>query len=184
MTSRSPQLSQDQIDQLCRLASVGASLASTAFGQLLGATVINRLPRVCGPGDPTDPASWSTGIVFEAEGDMTGLVAIVLPEHGRIRAVETLVGHADPHDRLVESALRELGNIIASHTVSAIADTLDATIMLSVPTLVLEDADVVLLSLISQRGAGVRIEADLYQPEGDLHALLVFAPDLPKPDEL
>jgi len=35
----------------------------------------------------------------------------------------------------------------------------------------------VLLSLITQRGAELRIEADLLDPDGDLHALLVFAPD-------
>jgi chemotaxis protein CheY-P-specific phosphatase CheC len=177
-----PPPSQAEIERLCSLASVGASFASTAFGQLLGGTVVNRVPRVCRPADPAGPDRWCTGIVFEAEGDLTGLVAIVLPEPDRDLAVEMMVGYADPHDQIVESALRELGNIIASQTVSAIADSLDATIMLSVPTLVMQDADVVLLSLITQRGAWIRIETDLYEPDGALSAVLVFAPDWPKPD--
>jgi chemotaxis protein CheY-P-specific phosphatase CheC len=111
-------------------------------------------------------------------------VAIVLPAPDRDLAVQLMVGYADPHDELVESALRELGNIIASHTVSAIADSLDATILLSVPTLVMEDAGAVLRSLISQRGAEIRVETDLYRPDGALGALLVFAPDAPKPGPL
>jgi hypothetical protein len=48
----------------------------------------------------------------------------------------------------------------------------------------MEDAGVVLRSLITQRGAGLRIEADLYEPDGALSALLVFAPDAPKPGAL
>jgi chemotaxis protein CheY-P-specific phosphatase CheC len=182
MTSPFPPLSQAEIDRLCTLASVGASLASRAFSRLLGGTVASRAPRVCAPADPAEPARWCTGIVFEAEGDLTGLVAIVMPELDRDLAVKMIVGDADPHDQIVESALRELGNIIASQTVSAIADSMDATIMLSVPILVMRDADVVLTSLIAQRGASVRIETDLYRPDGTLNALLVLAPDRPKPD--
>ncbi len=184
MTSLFPPLSQAEIDRLCTLASVGADLASRAFGQLLGGTVAHRVPRVCGPADPADPDRWYTGIVFEAAGDLTGLVAIVMPEPDRDRAVEVMVGKADPHDWTVESALREFGNIIASQTVSAIADSLGATIMLSVPTLVMQGADVALLSLITRRGSWIRIEIDLYRPQGALSTQLVFAPDWHKPDAL
>jgi chemotaxis protein CheY-P-specific phosphatase CheC len=184
MKSSSPPLAQAEIDRLCALASVGAGPASTAFSRLLGGTVLNRAPRVCGPADPAESERWCTGILFEAEGYMTGLVAIVMPRSDRDRAVELMVGKADPHSGIVESALRELGNIIASQTVSAIADSLDATILLSVPTLVMEDAGVVLRSLISQRGAQLRVETDLYRPDGELGALLVFAPDAPNPHGL
>jgi chemotaxis protein CheY-P-specific phosphatase CheC len=124
MTPLFPPLSQTETDRLCALASIGADLASKAFGQLLGGTVAHRAPRICGPADPADPDRWCTGIVVEAAGDLTGLVAIVMPESDRDRAVEMMVGEADPHDRIVESALRELGNIIVSQTVSAIADSL------------------------------------------------------------
>jgi chemotaxis protein CheC len=183
MTSRhSPP--QSEIDRLCSLASVGAGLASRAFGQLVGGTVVSRAPRVCGPADPADPDRWFTGIVFEAEGDLIGLVAIVMPEPDRNLAVEMMVGMADPREQIVESALRELGNIIASQTVSAIADSLGATIMLSVPTLVMQDAGVVLLSLITQRGAWIRIETDLVRPDAGLGVQLVLAPDWTKPNAL
>jgi chemotaxis protein CheY-P-specific phosphatase CheC len=182
MTPPFPPRSHSEIERLCALASVGASLASRAFSRLLEGTVVSGVPRVCAPVDPTEPAQWCTGIVFEAEGDLTGLVAIVMSEPDRDLAVKMMMGDADPHDPIVESALRELGNIIASQTVSAIADSMDATIMLSIPTLVMHDADVVLSSLIIQRGAWVRIETDLYRPDGALNALLVFAPDRPKPD--
>lgn len=177
-------LPRAEIDRLCELASVGAGMAAMALGQILGKTVYNRAPGVCGADDPADVSRWCTGIVFEADGDLTGLVALVLPAEERDRTVEQMVGEPDPGREIAESALRELGNIIASHTVSAIADSLDATILLSVPTLAMEDAGVVLRSLISQSGALVRIETELCGPDGAVNAVLVLAPDPSKPDPL
>jgi len=184
MTERNDRLSRDEIDRLCELASVGAGMAAMALGQILGRTVYNRAPGVHGADDPADAPAWCTGIVFEAEGDLTGLVALVLPAEERDRTVEQMVGQADPGRELAESALRELGNIIASHTVSAIADSLDATILLSVPTLAMQDAGIVLRSLISQSGAVVRIETELCGPDGAVNAILVLAPDPAKVDAL
>jgi len=167
----------EEIERLCQLATVGAGLAATALGQLLESHVHARAPRVCDVDAAVDPDEWCTGILFEAEEDLTGFVAIVMPEVARDRAAELMIGIADPAVELAESALRELGNILASQTVSAIADTLDATILLSVPTLALRDAGMVLRSLICQRGAQLRIETELCAPDGSLVALLVFAPD-------
>ena len=83
-----------------------------------------------------------------------------------------------------ESALREFGNIIASHTVSAMADALDATILISVPTLAVRGAGAVLGALIAERSAPVRIETDLLGPDGEIEALLVFVPEPLKPRPL
>jgi len=48
----------------------------------------------------------------------------------------------------------------------------------------MQDAGVALLSLITQRGAWIRIETDLYRPQGALSTQLVIAPDWRKPDAL
>ena len=53
----------------------------------------------------------------------------------------------------------------------AMADALDATILLSVPTLAIRDAGVVLGALIAERSAPVRIETDLLGPDGLLTEL-------------
>lgn len=113
---------------------------------------------------------------------MAGLVAIVLPEAERDRAVEQMVGRSDLDRDIAESSLCELGNIIASQTVSAIADNLDATILLSVPTLVMDDTGCVFRSLASRRGGVLRIETELCGPDGSVKALLVLAPDPVKAD--
>lgn len=122
--------------------------------------------------------------MFEAEGDLSGLVAIVLPEDRCCIAVERMLGRkAVPLD-VAESALRELGNIIASQTVSAMADALDATILLSLPKLSILEAGSLVDGLFAERSAQIRLETDLIGPEGGVEALLVFVPEPPKPESL
>ncbi len=86
---------------------------------------------------------------------------------------EDLVGS----HKTVESALRELGNIVASHTMSAIADRLGGRILLSVPLLVMEDADTAFASVLRERGAEHCVECELTDSARDIHARLVFVPD-------
>ncbi len=83
--------------------------------------------------------------------------------------------------KTVESALRELGNIVASHTMSAIADRLGGRILLSVPLLVMEDADTAFTSMIRERGAERCVECELTDSARDIHVRLIFVPD-PKSD--
>ena len=184
MTNPQPPLPQNEVDRLCELATLGASRASSALAALVALPIHHDAPRVCRPTDPTPAGCWSTGIVFEAEGDLSGMVAIVLPEDRCNIAVERMLGREDVPMDLAESALRELGNIIASHTVSAMADALDTTILLSVPTLAIRDAGVVLGSLIAERSAQVRIETELLGPDGGIEALLVFVPESHEPGPL
>jgi chemotaxis protein CheY-P-specific phosphatase CheC len=180
MTKPNASLLAAENDRFCELAAIGASLAGAAIGQLLGAIVENRVPRICAATDPTPEERWCTGILFEAEGDLAGLVAIVMPRRDCDLVAARMLGRMRPDGSLLESALREFGNIIASQTVSAMADSLGATILLSIPTLVTEDAGVVLRSLIDRRGAKLRVEIDLHDRGGAVDALLVFAPDPPK----
>jgi len=116
MISQTP-LPQEDLDRLCELATLGASLASIALGALVELPIHPGTTRVCHPTDPIRADSWSTGILFEAEGDLTGVVAIVLPEDRCEFAVERMLGREYASMEFTESALREFGNIIASHTV-------------------------------------------------------------------
>lgn len=168
-----------EIDRLCELAAVGAGPTGAALGRLLGEPMASRTPRVCDAGDATRFDGGCTGIVFDAEGDMSGRVAIVLRESERQAAVARMLGRPDPDAGVAESALRELGNILASQTVSAIADSLGATIMLSVPMLVTESAGDRLSALLAERGAKMRIETEFADATGARRALLVFVPDPP-----
>jgi chemotaxis protein CheC len=166
-----------QIDRLCQLAAVGAVSAASAMGRLLDADVAPGAARVLGPGDAAGCYGEFTTIGFAANGVVGGLVAVALHQRVVDAAVEQMVGGAPPGDEMAESALCEFGNIIASQTVSAIADSLGATIMLSVPELVMSEAGEDLGRRIHRRGASLHIETQLVDPSGALLALLVIAPD-------
>ena len=169
--------SDEELTRLRELAGVGASCAASAFGSILGQDVSAAAQQVVDADRYRADARWSTGVIFEAEGELSGLVAILLPPP--LCDTVGALGVVEQDDASVESAVREFGNIVASHTISAIADALGGRILLSVPLLVTSDADHALVALAGSRGGQVCIECELANPAGQLYALLVFVPDPP-----
>lgn len=167
------------MERLRGLATVGAEHAAAVLAQLVGQPMRAEPARVCDEGAPLAPGERSSGVFFEAEGPLSGVVAILLAPAVRDAVLRTLLGEpdADPNSEAAESALRELANIVASRTVSAIADILDVRILLSLPKLVMEGAEGALASIVSQRveqGAAQRIEAELFDRDGSFRSLLVL----------
>jgi chemotaxis protein CheY-P-specific phosphatase CheC len=81
---------------------------------------------------------------------------------------------------MVESALCEFANIVASQTVSAIADSLGGVIALSVPELALERVAARLWEVRAGRGEVARdftFTSELSAPAVELSVMLVIAPD-------
>ena len=163
--------------EFAELSAVGASCAANALGAILGREVAAAAPREVAGGRYQPRGRWPTGVIFQADGFLSGLVAILLPEPERVTGLAV----GEQPDEAVESALRELGNIVASHTVSAIANDLGGTILLSVPTLVMDDADRVLATLVGERHATHCFESDLFDSDGELAAAIVFVPELKGP---
>jgi chemotaxis protein CheY-P-specific phosphatase CheC len=114
-------------------------------------------------------------VVFEMQGSLSGVIALVLTRHARDAVLEAM--GAAPG---TASALREVGNIVASQAVSAVADHLGGRITLSLPTLVQEDAARVVFGLLEGPASRVAVGSELLDAAGDARALLVFAPDGPR----
>jgi len=154
-------------------ARLGADRASRAYGLLVGSELR--------PGEPAPlaralEADAVLGIVFELQGDVSGLIALLLSERACGQLLDTLCPGVDPASDRAASALREAGNIVASQAASAVADELGARIAISVPTLLGEEADAVLRRMIARRG-GVAAQSGLGDAAGRGQARLVFAPD-------
>ena len=170
--------SDEQRESLYELTSIGASHASMAFSMLLDRAIAPSAPVFREADEYSADDSWSTAVIFQADGELSGLVAILLPSDSRDVVAERLVRFeevGDPH-QTVESALRELGNIVASHTMSAIADRLGGRILLSVPLLVMEEADEAFASMIRESGAERCVECELIDSAREIQVRLVFAP--------
>jgi chemotaxis protein CheC len=168
-----------ELDRLCELANVGAGHAAGALAQLLGRPILMDPPRVriasreAGPGAALGVET--AGVFFELEGALGGVLGVLFPSRGRAALLEALLQDPSPQSEEAESALREVGNILASHAVSAVADLIGGRLLPSLPVLAGEAAGAVLDSL-QARGEPLRIESRLVERSGALRSLLVWIP--------
>jgi len=167
----------EERESLYELTSVGAIRAAHALSMILGHEIAACTPRVQQIDSDWADGHWGTGVIFEVDGELTGLVAILLPTVSRDVLGALLLGRDTPRDceSATRSALRELGNIVASHTLSGIADRLGSRILLSVPTLVMERADLAFQERLAESGANRCVESEFTNAEGEIHARLLFA---------
>ena len=189
---------EEQIDRLSELANIGAGHAAGAFSLLTGHTIRMAVPRVrltsaLTANEPaldeplefvslaTADRGWESGVIFEFDGCLHAILAILFRRPMCEAVVRNLTGESEGFlpPETIESALMELGNVLASHVASAIADTLGARLLPSIPMLSVHDAIPQLEALAATRpGAGqVWIESELLDGDGILGGLVVMIPD-------
>jgi chemotaxis protein CheC len=193
MTELETKVRELDVDRMRELTNIGAGHAANAFARLVGRPCQMRVPavrllRAESAALPfvvnvhDDERRGLTGIFFEIEGGLGGIVAILFSPASRDQLVEHLTGMAtrEVPPAISQSALREFGNILASHVVSPMADALGVAILPSIPVLAMEDALEVLGSLIGLRQKGkpaLRIETEICDRHKDFQSLLIFVPD-------
>lgn len=185
----------EELNRMRELASVGAAHAASAFAQLVGRTIVMRVPRVRGfdPGPGGDAAAvevsagrldpaWSTGVLFEFEGCLGALVGVFFQRSVRDVVVRRVLGEPDGclPPGSAEAVLMELGNILVSTVASAIADTMGERLLPSIPVLAMEGAGSELAALTDNRLGDhpFRIECEFTEAEGEVGGLLVLVPDV------
>ena len=165
------------ISRLTSVADAGAEAAAKALAELVGCAVSHRQPVDRSHGSAGRTKDHSTGIFFEVSGELCGGVALLFGPRSHDRVVRCLLGDGDLDPEAAFSAVCELGNIVASRTVSAVADTLGARILLSPPNFATGRAEYALESWVSERrrlGPVLRFESELADIGGSFEALLVF----------
>ena len=185
-------MDESELDRLQELANIGAGHAATAFATLTGRSIWMGVPRVSkleadrGLANAlVDPAEeggreWRMGVFFDFEGYLNALVGILFRASASEAVVRHVVGidegELPPH--FIESALMEVGNILASHVASAIADTIGQRLLPSIPTLAMDRAEEQLHSLVQHRDGlhPIRIDCELMDASGELGGLLVLIP--------
>jgi chemotaxis protein CheC len=179
-------VTEADIDRLGELANIGAGHAATAFSRLAGRPIWMEVPRVRTGDDVVDLddelADWSTGVFFEFGGYLSALVGILFEGPASEALVRTVVGeeNEDLSPHAIESALMEIGNILASHVASAIADTVGVRLLPSIPTLAMQSAEAEFNAMIENRPGEhpLRIDCELRDLSGTLGGRLVLIPDL------
>ena len=180
-----------ELDRLQELTSIGAGHAASAFASLTGQTFWMGVPHVV-KGDEGALAPhlasgehWSTGVFFTLDGCVDALLGLLFHADASEAVVRRVVGieEGEIAPTWIESALMEVGNIVASHVASAIADTLGERLLPSIPSLAMNRAEQALTEML-ERGPGLgalRIECQLIAGSGELGGLLVFVPTDPLP---
>jgi chemotaxis protein CheC len=120
-----PRYNELQLDALRELANIASGNAATSLAQMLGREVELNVPRVlalpladaveaCG-----NPDEATTSVVIPLDGDIDGVVLLLIDPSGA-EALCNLLG-VNAWDEIGESALREIGNILGTSCLNALA---------------------------------------------------------------
>jgi chemotaxis protein CheC len=154
----SAQYSDLQLDALRELANVGSGTASTALSAMLGRSVDITVPNafvlpmaeaVESIGNPEDDV---TGIVLGVFGDMEATVLLLVkPDHAALLC--GMLG-VPADSEFGESALMEIGNIVGSSYINALAMMTGMEIEPTPPGLATDMLAAIVESVLAQRATG------------------------------
>ena len=120
-----PRYTELQLDALRELANIASGNAATALSQMLGREVELNVPRVLALplADAVDacgrPDDAATSVVIPLDGDIDGVVILLIDPEGA-DALCQLLG-VEAGSEIGESALREIGNILGTSCLNALA---------------------------------------------------------------
>jgi chemotaxis protein CheC len=119
------QYTELQLDALRELANIGSGNASTALSGMLGRSVDISVPKaqalpLADAVEAAGPAAQEiTGIVLGIVGEMNGTVLLLVPP-ADADAICRMLG-VEPDDEFALSALGEIGNIVGTSYINALA---------------------------------------------------------------
>lgn len=142
------ELSEIQFDVLKELGNIGAGNATTALSQLINAKVdigvpqvklldFSQIPEVVGSEEKV-----MVGIMLMLTGDVSGMMMFMMEPHIAKQIVDTLMCGMCPVDKesiefneMEQSAVMEIGNIIAGAYLRALGELTGLTFDITVPML-------------------------------------------------
>ncbi len=170
-----PSLSEEQLDALREISNIGMGHAATALSQLIGETVLLRVPRVTLTDIARVPALLGgaekivAGITLQVFGDARGNILLIFPQESAQRLLARLLGSAEQQllfSELGASTMKEVGNILASAYLSAMGNLLHLTLIPSVPLLACDMAgavvDHVLIELSAAGDLALMVETEFH----------------------
>lgn len=134
------ELTEEQSDVLCEVGNIGAGHAATSLSQLLVLPIDLNVPNVQILDYETAAESlggaenYVTALLLQYEGDLTGMIMFVFQNEFSESIIKCLLDDGEDEE-MKQSALREIGNIMASSYVNAISDMTGLRINISVPYL-------------------------------------------------
>jgi chemotaxis protein CheC len=143
-----------QLDALRELANIGSGTAATALSQMLGQDVELHVPRALALplADAVEaagePESIVTGVVLPLEGDIDAIVLLLIPGRDGSALCELLGVEAGTE--VGDSALGEIGNILGTSYLNALASMTGLELLPCPPELSTDLLAAIVASLLAE----------------------------------
>lgn len=134
-----------EIDTLKEIGSMGASHAANSLSTMIGEKVTIEVPRLEVipveqiPNFIGGPEEHATGVFVKYHGDLDATFMVLFPLRASIEVAEVILGRHDERrnelTEMEESAIQEIGGMMASHFANALSDFLGFRIMPTSPAL-------------------------------------------------
>ncbi len=186
-------LTDEQLDALREVSNIGMGHAATALSQLMGRTIylnvpkvhlleISQVPDILGGAEHL-----VVGIYLQILGNARGNILMVFPRENAVRMLERLLGKGGGRGAILTemevSALKEVGNILASAYLSALSNLLKMSLIPSVPLLSFDMAgavvDYVLVDLGEVGDSSLVIETEFAGEDARISGHFFLLPDPP-----
>jgi len=155
-------LSPVQLDALREIGNVGAGNAATALSQVIRRKIDMTVPRVSilpltdVPDAIGGPEAMVAGVYLRVFGPAPGSILFLLPRESAFYMVDMLMGRNKGDTQFLndmdESALMEIGNILAGAYLNSLACFTHLTLLPSIPALALDMAGAILSVILIQLG--------------------------------
>jgi chemotaxis protein CheC len=181
----STQYTELQLDALRELANIGSGTASTALSTMLGRSVDISVPtaqalpfaeavEAAGPAE-----SEITGIVLGITGELDGTVLLLVPP-ADAAAMCRMLG-VEPDDELALSALGEIGNIVGTSYINALAAMTGMTIEPTPPATATDMLGAIVESVLAGHAhagdVALLLDSDLRVEGEDCSVSFLLVPD-------
>lgn len=177
-----------EVDALQEMASVGCGQALSALGRLLRRRLDMDVPETWAGRDPGAIADFLgalggdlVAVAVRLEGLLSGHLVLALPEGdaGRLAAALGYPVAGAGWSAMAESALMESGNIVGSAFVSAVAQMVKQTLLLSVPRFARGGGTACLDALVERESGAVALATRFSCGEepGPLEGLILYMPE-------
>ena len=155
-------LSLIQLDALKEIGNVGAGNSATALSQLINRKIDMSVPQIAimPLGDVPDvvggPEAMVAGVFLRVYGPAPSSILFLLPRDSAFALVDMLMGREQgcttSLNSMDESALMEIGNILAGAYLNALSHFTRLTLLPSIPSLAMDMAGAILGVILIQLG--------------------------------
>jgi chemotaxis protein CheC len=151
-----------QLDALREIGNVGAGNSATALSQIINRKIDMTVPKIAimPLGDVPDvvggPDAMVAGVYLRVFGPAPSSILFLLPRDSAFYLVDMLMGREQGHttslNSMDESALMEIGNILAGAYLNALSHFTSLTLLPSIPALAMDMAGAILSVILIQLG--------------------------------